>query len=121
MSDVTLALLNKRTAIMAARQEAARLGVDSDGLLDSKRLHEQLAALDPDEPGFTGRVRELVGEAAGRLGGGGPAASPGQDEQQRPRQWTLDDVKAASNDELLAAVDAGLLTGLGVGPAKRRR
>jgi hypothetical protein len=121
VSDVTVELLNRRTAIAAVRQEAARIGVDSEGLLDSQRLHQQLAGLDPDEPGFTGRIRELVGEAAGRLGGDRPAAEPDQEMQQGPRQWTLEDVKSASGDELLTAMNAGRLTSLGIGPEKRRR
>jgi len=62
MSDVTLELLNRRAALTAVRQEAARIGADGDALLDSKKLYAQVTALDPDEPGFTGRVRELVGE-----------------------------------------------------------
>lgn len=120
MSDVTLELLNRRAALAAVRQEAARIGADGDALLDSKKLYGQVTALDPDEPGFTGRVRELVGEAAGRSGGR-PAASPPPDKQDGPSQWTDADIDASSPAELQAAMEAGLLVDLGFPPSKRGR
>jgi len=121
MNDVTLELLNKRTAITAVRQEAARIGADGDALLDSKKLYAQVTSLDPDEPGFTGRVRELVGEAAGRSGGGRPAAAPPSDKQEGQRQWTEADVERSTPAELAAAQEAGLLIDIGFPPPKRRR
>ena len=120
MSEVSLELLNKRAAIAAVRQEAARLGVDGDVLLDSKRLYDQVAALDPDEPGFAGRVREMVGSAAGRVGGR-PAAETHQDRREEPRQWTEADVDRATPAEVAEAQEAGLLIDLGYAPIKRRR
>jgi hypothetical protein len=129
MSEVTIELLNRRTAIAAVRQEAARLGVDGETLLDSKQLHGRLSGLDPDEPGFTGRIREIVTEAAARLGGA-PVPGPHQDRrqspqqqaaaQEQPRQWTIDDVKRSTPAECAAALEAGLLLDLGAAPTRRR-
>jgi hypothetical protein len=68
MTDVSLEILNRRTAIVAVHAEATRAGLDGDKLLDSKTFHDQVAALDPDEPGFHTRVREMVASAAGPPG-----------------------------------------------------
>ena len=124
MSDISLETINKRTAIAAFRQETARLGVDGDTLLDSRSLFDQVTALDPDEPGFAGRVREIAGEAAGRPGGARPAASP-QQQNQAPRQWTIEDVQRLpktreGGKQLEDAIEAGLLTDLGYSPTRRR-
>ena len=126
MSDVTLETLNRRTAVAAVRQEAARIGADGEALLNSKRLYDQVTGLDPDDAGFVGRVREIVGEAAGRMGRQPEAeqrhdSAAGQDKQESPRQWTIDDVRRSSPSQCAAAMEAGLLVDLGVPPARRRR
>jgi len=132
MTDLSLETLNRRVAVAAVRQECGKRGVDPEALLDSQRFYSQLGGLDPDEPGFTARIREMVGAAAGQVPAAGQARQPAAAGTARSggehngaaggnRQWTLDDVKAASSDDLLAALDAGHLTGLGIGPAKRRR
>jgi len=74
----------------------------------------------------------MVGAAAGHAPAASQATQPSTAAPARSggehngtaggnRPWTLEDVKAASPAETLAAIDAGLLTGLGVGPRKRRR
>lgn len=120
MSDVTLETLNRRTAVAAVRQEAARIGVDAEVLLDSQRFYSQLGGLDPDAPGFTTRIGEMVSSAAGRTAA---AAAPMRQETQAedPRQWTIEDVRRSTPAETAAAVEAGLLVDLGFAPAKRRR
>ena len=124
MSDVTLETLNRRTAIAAVHQEAARLGIDGEALLDSKRLYDEVTALDPDNKGFVGRVREIVGEAAGRRPEDeGQHGGTGRQEpqQQGPQQWTLEEVQRSTPSECAAAMEAGLLTDLGMPPIRRRR
>ena len=131
MSDLTLETLNRRVAIAAARQEATRIGADPEALLDRASFYNQLSGLDPDAPGFTAQIRQMVGAAAGHAPAASQARQPSTAAPARSggehsgtaggnRQWTLEDVKAASPSETLAAIDAGLLTGLGVGPRKRR-
>ena len=124
MTSVDLETLNRRTAISAARQEAARIGADGDVLLDSKQLYDRVTGLNPDEPGFLSRVRDLVGEAAGRRAGQPSAASP-QKQPERPRQWTLGDVNKLPRTregaaKMQAAIDDGLLADLGYPPFKHR-
>jgi hypothetical protein len=126
MSDVTLETLNRRTAIAAVRQEAARIGADGEALLDSKRLYDQVTSLDPEDAGFVGRVREIVGEAAGRTGRQPEAeqrrdGAARQDKQERPPQWTIDDVRRSTPSQCAAALEAGLLVDLGAPPTRRRR
>jgi hypothetical protein len=120
---LNLDILNRRTVIAAVRSEAARAGVDAERLLDSARFYNEAVMLDVDSPDFPRRIREMVSSAgvssaqpAGQAPATQPAAAP--DDQ---RQWTDDDVKNASNDELDAAIARGQLTGMGVGPRRRRR
>jgi len=127
MTEITVEFLNRRTATAAARQEAERRGIDPEFVLDSKKVGTELGALNPDEPGFAARIRDIVGARAAQLEN--TAASTASTEasgalqqtREQPRQWTLEDVKAASPAETLAAADAGLLRDMGVGPSKRRR
>jgi hypothetical protein len=130
MSDDLLNVVNRRTAIAAVRQAATRAGLDAEQLLDSQALYNQVTALDPDDVAFPRRVAELVAahatarglaaaepvQAAGQAPATPPAAAP-----DNQRQWTVDDVKAASTEELEAAIERGQLTELGVGPRRRRR
>ncbi len=129
MSDVTLATLNRRTAVAAVRQEAARIGADAESILDRQSFYSQLGGLDPDEPGFTARIREMVGAAAGQVPAAGQArqpAAPARPGGERDgsaagnRQWTLDDVKRSTPAECAAALEAGLLLDLGAAPTRRR-
>ncbi|HEV3381664.1 MAG TPA: hypothetical protein VG142_11870 [Trebonia sp.] len=118
MSDVSLEVLNRRTAIAAVHAEASRIGVDGEQLLDSSAFYNQVASLDPDAPGFRTQVREMVSAAAGTVPSGTqtPQPDPGQ-----PRHWTLDDVRNATPAETVAAGEAGLLRDLGYAPRRKRR
>lgn len=119
MNDVTFETLNRPTAIAAVRQEAARIGADAEAILDRRSLfYSQLGGLDPDEPGFTARIRDMVSAAAGyapaasqatQPSAGVPARSGGEHNCSAGgnRQWTIEDVNSASSDDLLAAIDVG--------------
>jgi hypothetical protein len=122
MSDVTLETLNRRTAVAAVRQEAARIGVDADVLLDSQRFYNQLGGLDPDAPGFAAQIRDMVTTATGRTATAATAGAPVRQETQtqQPRQWTIEDVRRSSPAECAAALEAGLLVDLGAAPTRRR-
>ena len=121
MTDVSLETLNRRTAIAALHAEAARAGLDGDLLLDSRAFHDRVAALDPDEPGFRARVREMVASAAGTARAPAPDAAPAQDATAAPRQWTIEDVNRSTPAETTEAINAGLLRDLGYSPPRRRR
>jgi hypothetical protein len=123
-----LTVLNRRAAIAAARTEAERAGLDAEALLDSASLHARLTALDPDAPGFTGQVRELIHQTAAARGmtrSAAPAvpqsSGPAPAAAGPPRQWTIEDVEGASAAETAAAAEAGLLRNLGYAPKRRRR
>jgi hypothetical protein len=119
MSDVTLETLNRRTAVAAVRQEAARIGVDADVLLDSQRFYNQLGGLDPDAPGFAAQIRDMVNTATGRTATAGAPVRQ-ETQTQQPRQWTIEDVRRSSPAECAAALEAGLLVDLGAAPTRRR-
>lgn len=116
MTDTTLEVLNRRAAVAAVRAEAERVGADPEALLDRKSFYDRVTALDPDDPGFTSQVRSMVTQAV-------PAArqQPAAGGGTQPRQWTLEDVKAAEPDAIVAATEAGLLVALGYGPRQKRR
>jgi hypothetical protein len=128
--QLSLGVLNRRTAIAAVRMAATQAGLNAEQLLDSSKLYNEVTALDVDDPGFPRRVAELVtAHATARgLSAAAPAQAAGQAPATQPaaaaddqRQWTDDDVKRASTEELEAAIERGQLTGLGVGPRRRRR
>jgi hypothetical protein len=117
VTDVSIEVLNRRTAVAAVQAAAAGAGADADALLDSKAFYDQVTALDPDSPGYHRQVQEMVRAAAGRTQQVAPArpAAPA-----RPRQWTMQDVDRASKAEFEEAMNAGLLRDLGIGAPKKR-
>lgn len=125
MTAIDLETFNRRTAIAAVRQEAARIGADGDQMLDSSRFYDQVTRLDPDAPGFISQIRAMVGESAGNAAASGSRPAP-QAQAQEPRQWTMDDVNALPKTReggrrLTEAINAGLLTSLGYHPNKKTR
>ena len=120
MTQVSLEVLNRRAAVDAVRAEAARIGADGDALLDSRDFYGRVTSLDPDAPEYSAQVRGLVAAAAPRSAPGQvvdaePAAAIG------PRQWTIEDVENSTPPQTIAAMEAGLLSDLGVGPRRKRR
>jgi hypothetical protein len=120
MTDVSLEVLNRRTALAAVHTEAARIGADAEALLDSRTFYDQVTSLNPDAPGYRRQVEQLVTAASGHspVATRTPASPP--PDPAGPRQWTLADVDKASTTELEEAMNAGLLVDLGVGVPKRR-
>jgi hypothetical protein len=126
MTDVSLEVLNRRTAVAAVHTAAASVGIDADRLLDSKTFYERVTSLDPDSPGFRRQVQELVAGAAPQSSPAKQAAAQQPAAQQPaapagPQQWTLDDVDASTPGELTAAMNAGLLRDLGYAPPRKAR
>jgi hypothetical protein len=113
MSDDLLTVINRRTAVAAVRQLA---GAAAEQLLDSKTFYEAAVAMDVDAPDFHRRIQAIVQQAAPQATPPAPSAGTRSGEQ-----WTEADVDAASPAELAAAVEAGLLTGMGYMPRRRRR
>jgi len=103
------------------RRIAPSLGADPDKLLDSRSLADSLAAADPAEPGFAGRVAGTVQAAVAadpaRFGAVAVPAGPAAAVPFRPPQglWTDADVLAADPVEVSAALTNGQLSGLGIG------
>jgi hypothetical protein len=120
MTDVSLEVLNRRTALAAVHAEAARIGADADTLLDSQTFYDQVTSLDPDSPGYRKQVQGMISAAAGQ------APTPAQAVPARPaapagpRQWTMDDVDRSTAGELAKAMNEGLLRDLGCAPPRRR-
>jgi hypothetical protein len=121
VTDLTVEVLNRRAAVAAVRGEAARIGADAEALLDSQAFFSQVTALDPDEAAFPRRVRDLVSAAVVQRAAAPALAPVPQAQQPQPRQWTLDDVEAASPSEVIEAGEAGLLRDLGYAPKRKRR
>lgn len=120
MTDVSLEVLNRRTAVAAVHAEAARVGADADSLLDSATFYDRVTSLDPDSPGYRRQVQEMVA-AAGAQGPAAVQAAPAQPTAPAgPRQWTMDDVDKSTPKELSTAMEAGLLRDLGYAPRRRR-
>lgn len=103
----------------AVVRQAAKLGADGDALLDSRAFLASLTDLDPSEHDFADQVAGAIkdtlksspqyrsGQAPkppARSGGNGQFGAPGGQ-----RQWTAQQVKAASPAQLLAANKSGLL------------
>jgi hypothetical protein len=121
MTDVSLEVLNRRTAVTAVHAAAASIGIDADTLLDSKTFYNQVTSLDPDSPGFRRQVQQMVAGAAGRSLPAAPPVAPAQPAAPAgPRQWTRDDVDKSTPAECAAAIDAGLLRDLGCAPRRKR-
>lgn len=124
MTDVSLEVLNRRTAVAAVHAAAASIGADADQLLDSKTFYSQVTSLDPDSPGFRRQVQEMVAGAAGSSSPEAqsalaqPAAQP---TAEGPHQWTMEDVLKASPEETMAAMKAGLLGDIGLPQRRKRR
>jgi hypothetical protein len=121
MTDVSLEVLNQRTAAAAVHAEAARIGADADALLDSKAFYGRVTALDPDAPGFRKQIQDLVaaGNAAAPASRAGqPAPEPG------PQQWTREQAAAIGKSDpqaLVKAINEGHLVSLGYPPAAAGR
>jgi hypothetical protein len=121
MTDVSLEVLNRRTAVTAVHAAAASIGIDADALLDSKTFYNQVTSLDPDSPGFRTRVQQMVVGAAGHSSPVPQAAPEQPPAPAGPQQWTMDDVDNSTPAELTAAMNAGLLRDLGYAPPRNRR
>lgn len=124
MTADLLETINRRAALEAVRAEAARSGLDAERLLDSRRVHDAAVRLDPDAPEFRAQVRDLVSHYSGAAGIRGIPAAAGTAPAQPAganHQWTIEDVKKASPQEVDKAINDGLLADLGFNPRKKRR
>ena len=122
MTNVSLEVLNRRTAVAAVNTAAASIGIDADALLDSKTFYDRVTSLDPDSPGFRKDVQELVAGAAPHSSPAKQGPAPEQPPAPTgPQQWTMSDVDNSTPAELTAAMNAGLLRDLGYAPPRNRR
>ena len=120
MSDGQITL--DTAAELAVFAAAPGCQADAAALCDSAAFMDQIKALEPASPGFGGRVATAVRTAAesdpryraAAPQGGVAGTAP-------PRQWTRDDLKGRSHQEVAAAMEAGLLVDLGCPPAGKRR
>jgi hypothetical protein len=135
---------------LAVLRSAYATGVNGNALLDSRSFVATVSGLDPASDDFATAVTEAIETAVAANPGYKAAATPappaapitpaaapaapaapvvtiprsGGEFNSAPggnRQWTLDDVNAASAAEVAKAADAGLLADLGWGNAKKAR
>jgi hypothetical protein len=125
---------------LAVFRASAAAQVNGNALLDSRSFVATLAGLDPAAEDFGQRVNDAISAAADahpewKIAAPAPApaappASPAPTparsggEHTAPggnRQWTIEDVKAASPSEVAKAVEDGLLIDLGYSPTQKRR
>jgi hypothetical protein len=120
MTDVSLEVLNRRTAVAAVHDAAARIGADADALLDSAEFYGRVTSMDPDSLGYRKQVRDMVAAAAGQAPAPAQAAPARPAAPAGPRQWTMEDVDRSTAGELAKAMNEGLLRDLGCAPPRRR-
>lgn len=129
---------------LAVLRNAGRHGGNGDALLDSRSFMSRVSGLDPAADDFAEQLGDAIKAAVeaspqykaaavkpGDKGGSNsrqpPAPSRSGGEHTSPggnRQWTIEDVKAASARnpaEVTKAMEDGLLVDLGYRPAKKRR
>lgn len=136
------------TANQRARQKAVELAVyraagkheaDADALLDSRGFANAVADLDPDAADFGDKVAEAIKaavEANPRYKAAQAAAKAAEPEKPKVvaksggefngspggnRQWTDEDVARATPQQVVEAMEAGLMVDLGFNPAKPKR
>lgn len=125
-----------RARELAIFRAAAGANANPDLLLDSRQFMAKTSGLDPSSTDFNDQVKALVAEtvAANPTLAIAPPAAPapaapapvvpvasGADFSGAPggnRQWTEEDVKRASPEELTKAIAQGLTADLGVGRRK---
>ena len=120
---------------LAVYQAAGGHDADADVLLDSASFLRKVEGLDPDGEDFAAQVSDLIAtavEATPRYkrtppasGKPTPAVPKSGGEftggQGQPRQWTDEDVDRATPAQLQDAINAGLLSHMGVGPSRKSR
>jgi hypothetical protein len=115
-------------AELGIRRAADVLGVDPRLLLGSQTAWTAVSAIDTQQvqdydAAVAEAIRPVIDSNAAHFGVAPAAVQPPTSVQpvdDGPRQWTMDDVRAASPSETLAAMQSGLLSDLGM-PARRRR
>lgn len=124
--NLTALLVETRTEL-AIRRAADALGVNAQTLMDSPMVRSALGALDAQrvedlDSAIAAAIKPVI-EGAPQDFGMAPSSPPEPDPAaaEGPRQWTMDQVLSASPAETMAALNAGLLGGLGVGSRRKRR
>lgn len=120
---------------LAVHRQAGRYGGSAARLTDSVSFMARVSRLDPASDSFDAELGAAISAAveSGPRFRADPAANAARTTAPPARpdpgpgvgraaggQWTLDDVKAASPSETLAALEEGKLAGLGCGPSRRR-
>jgi len=126
---------------LAVFRAASTAGADGNKLLDSRSFVATLAGLDPAAADFGQRVTDAIATAVDQhpewkttpappapgapqpppVPPSIPTSGPGQftGAPNAPRQWTDEDVKNASAQQVAKALEDGLLVSLGFGQPKR--
>ena len=127
--------IRQRDLRLAVLTQAPAMEANGALLMDSLSFLRKLDGLDPAAGDFSERVGEAIRAAAQAnpqyqlkppalekpaptipRSGGEHNGAPGGN-----RQWTLEDVNAASPQEVTQAIEQGLLVDLGYNPAKKKR
>lgn len=126
-------------------QVAFKAGADPDALVDSMSFMARVSALDSNSADFSDQVKSLVEAqvkdnpslAMATRPSSTPQAEPVAQQPAPPplpassggdfsgapgggRQWTMDDVNRATPEEVVKAINAGLLAEMGVGKSRAR-
>lgn len=121
--------MSESAAEFAVHLAAAANHADAARLCDSASFMKTVQGLGPDTPGYVTRVEAAVRgamQANPDYRRGDQPAAPQQPaalpaSATPPRQWTLADVEAARTpQEVVDAVEAGLLRDLGYAPRRKR-
>jgi hypothetical protein len=118
------AQVHRQAVEAAVHRSAAGLGIEPGALLDSRSFWGATQKLDPGAADFGQRVQAAMQETAesdparfavpSAATGAGPGAAASE-------QWTEEDAERATPEEIMAAIDAGLLADLGCPPPRHRR
>ncbi len=103
-------------AELAAYRAAMAAGADPDRLLDSRAFLAKVGSLDPTAEGFAEALGEAIRSTAPSTA---PAEQPQHQVADEQRQWTMDDVHRAQQENPALIFDAqqrGQLRGLGYPP-----
>jgi hypothetical protein len=95
-------------------RHAAKLGVDGDDLMDSRKFMNKLKELDMDDANYSDKVKALVtAESKGsKKSAGTPKGAAPLDGKPAGTQLTRADLKKMSPDEIVKAQEKGLLKDL---------
>lgn len=124
--NLTARIIETRTEL-GIRRAADALGANPQTLVDSRAVQSAVGAIDLQgghdlDAAIADAIKPVIEGAPQRFGIASPAPTEAaQPAAEGPRQWTRDDVRNATPAETRAAMNAGLLSDLGMAARRKRR